>query len=210
MQFDTQDRGHVQCAGCNPVTAEYAGVPAILAYIMLETGRPEITIRHPLLRLGGGNHRGDRCRSGGAGGRGNDSAGRNLRAIADRSRQPGDSPAERWQNPLRQISPGGFYGYANYCDRTFGTAGVAACADTEAVRTQAAVAVGVDDPQCQPHPAEPRWAESRRPSGVVRLLHLHHDRIVSGDGSAAGPHRGEAARRPGVPRHELPVRPPDH
>ena len=45
MQFDTQDRGHVQCAGCNPVTAEYAGVPAILAYIMLETGRPEITIR---------------------------------------------------------------------------------------------------------------------------------------------------------------------
>ena len=56
---------------------------------------------------------------------------------------------------------------------------------------------------------EPRRAEGGRPPGVVRLGDLHHDGAVFRDRPAAGPHRGEAACRAGVPRDELSVRPPD-
>ena len=75
------------------------------------------------------------------------------------------------------------------------------------LETQAAVAVGVDDPQRQPHPAEPRRAEGGRPPGVLRVVHLDHGGAVFRDRPAAGPDRGEAARRAGVPRDQLSVRP---
>ena len=82
-------------------------------------------------------------------------------------------------------------------------------ASAAADRAQAAVAVGLDDPQRQPHPPQPRRAEGRRPPGVLRLGDLDHDGAVFRDAAPAGPRRGEAACRPGVPRHQLPVRPPD-
>ena len=76
-------------------------------------------------------------------------------------------------------------------------------------RAKAAVAVGVDDPQRQPSPAQPRRAEGRRTPGVLRLGDLDHGGAVFRDPAAAGPRGGEAACRAGVPRDELPVRPAD-
>ena len=74
---------------------------------------------------------------------------------------------------------------------------------------EAAVAVVVDDPSRQSHPAEPGRPEGRRSSGVVRIGHLDHDSAVFRDRAAGGPHCGEAACRSGFSCDQLPVRPTD-
>ncbi len=73
-------------------------------------------------------------------------------------------------------------------------------------RAQAAVAVRVDDPPCQPHPPQPGRAEGGRPPGVLRVLGLDPHRAVFLDPAPGRPCRGEAACRAGLPRHQLPVR----
>src|SRR5436305_10302772 len=80
---------------------------------------------------------------------------------------------------------------------------------TEADRAQAAVAVGLDDPPGQPHPPEPGRAEGRRASGELRLGDQHHDGAVFRHPAAAGPGRGQAACRAGVPRHQPAAGPAD-
>ena len=57
------------------------------------------------------------------------------------------------------------------------------------------MALRVDDPQRQPCPAESRRAEGRRPPGLVRVGRFDHDGALFRDPAAAGPRRGEAARR---------------
>ncbi len=74
-------------------------------------------------------------------------------------------------------------------------------------RAQAALAVGLDDPQRQPCPGEPGRAEGGRPPGLLRLLRFHHDGAVFRNPAPAGPGSGETACRAGVPRHQRPVRP---
>src|SRR5439155_10839747 len=64
-------------------------------------------------------------------------------------------------------------------------------------RAQGVVALDLDDPQRQSPPAEPRRAQGRRPSGLERLGRDPDDRALSRRHAAAGPGRGQAARRPG-------------
>ena len=79
-------------------------------------------------------------------------------------------------------------------------AGADKLALSRGARTQGAVALDLDDPQRQPSAAEPRRAQGRRPSGVERLGRDLDDRALSRCDAAAGPGRGQAARRAGVPR----------
>ena len=77
---------------------------------------------------------------------------------------------------------------------------------SDGARAQGAVALDLDDPQRQPSPAEPRRAQGRRPPGVERLGRDLDDRALSRCAAAAGPGRGQAACRPGVPRDAIPAR----
>ena len=87
--------------------------------------------------------------------------------------------------------------------------------DTQTPRTvvragaQGAVAVVVDHPSRQPHPAQYRRAQGRRPSGVLRLARDHHVGAVFLRAAAGGSRRGEAACEPGVSRHPVSVRAAD-
>src|SRR6266568_5155805 len=67
-------------------------------------------------------------------------------------------------------------------------------------RAQGAVALDLDDPQCQSPEAEPRRAQGRRPSGVERVGCDADDRALPRCHASAGSRRGQAARRPGIPR----------
>ena len=69
------------------------------------------------------------------------------------------------------------------------------------------VAVVLDDPSRQPHQAQQRRPQGRRPSGVVRLARHHHVGAVFLRAAPRGPRRGEAACEPGVPRDPVSVRP---
>ncbi len=75
--------------------------------------------------------------------------------------------------------------------------------------TQGAVAVVLDHPPRQPHPAQCRRLEGRRPSGVFRLARHHHVGALFLGAAAAGPRRGQAACEPGVSRDPVSVRAPD-
>ena len=76
-------------------------------------------------------------------------------------------------------------------------------------RAQDAVAVDLDDPQRQPSAAEPRRAQSRRPSGVERIGRDLDDRALFRRAAAAGSGRGQAARLAGLSRDPIPARPSD-
>ena len=65
----------------------------------------------------------------------------------------------------------------------------------DGARAQGAVAVDLDDPQRQPSAPEPRRAQGRRPPGVERLGRDLDDRALFRRAAAAGPGRGQAARR---------------
>ncbi len=67
----------------------------------------------------------------------------------------------------------------------------------------------MDHPSRQPHPAQCRRSEGRRPSGLLGLARHHHVGAVFLGAAAAGPRRGEAACKPGVSRHPVSVRAPD-
>ena len=67
----------------------------------------------------------------------------------------------------------------------------------------------LDDPPRQPPAAQPRRAQGRRPPGLVRLAGDGDDGALLLGAAARGSGGGEAARLAGVPRHPVPVRPPD-
>ena len=71
------------------------------------------------------------------------------------------------------------------------------------------LALDVDDPPRQPRPAERRRPEGRRPPGELGVGGDSDDRALPGRAPPVGPHRGEAAREPGVPRHPVPARAAD-
>ena len=69
------------------------------------------------------------------------------------------------------------------------------------------MALGVDDPQRQSSPAEPRRAQGRRPPGLERLGRDPDDGALSRCHAAAGPGRGQAARGAAVSRAAIPAGP---
>ena len=76
-------------------------------------------------------------------------------------------------------------------------------------RAQGPVAERLDHPSRQSPAAQPRRAEGRRPPGLVRLARHGDDGALFLGAAAGGSRGGEAARLAGVPRHPVPVRPPD-
>src|SRR5689334_24875767 len=81
--------------------------------------------------------------------------------------------------------------------------------NADRAESQGAVAVLVDHSSRQPYPAQHRWLEGRRPSGLVRLARQHHVGALFLGAAPAGSRRGEAACEPGVSRHPVSVRAPD-
>ena len=64
----------------------------------------------------------------------------------------------------------------------------------------------VDRPSRQPGPETPSGREGRRPSGVVGVDGLDHDRAVLRAPAGAGPRVGQAARLAGAARDRVPAR----
>ena len=80
---------------------------------------------------------------------------------------------------------------------------------TRGARPQGAVAGHVDDPQRQSHPAQRRWREGRRASGLLCLRKHTVDGALCAHPAAGRPDRGQAARIAGHARDPLPLRPSD-
>ena len=72
-------------------------------------------------------------------------------------------------------------------------------------RAEGAVAGRLDDSPRQPHPAEDRRPQGRRPPGVVGVDGDADDGALLRRAPAVGPRRRQAAREPGLSRHPVPA-----